>query len=706
LDPDILSPVSRATSDGRARGRPGLLVGAGHLAALWALAFAQPLFDLLGRNPDFFVARGNGGAQIVVFALVFALAPPLVMLALEAAVARLWPGARWPLHLALVALLSAALALVVAKQVASGPAGVLIAVALAAGAGVAAAYARTRFAVAVLDVLIPAPLVVLAVFLLFSDVSELVLPQQEAEAASVQIPGHAPVVMVVFDELPEGTLMTPRGKIDASRFPAFAELARDSTWYSGAVTIAAFTPRAVPAILTGTLPAHEDLPIAADQPRSIFTLLGRRYRMHVMENATQICPAGLCGGREGTGLGSLFSDLPLVSEHLLLPDALRHQLPAIDATFGDFADEGFASPPRRFAVDNPDQLAASFRNQSGEESARIAEFVAGIGGGDRVLHLIHVLKPHYPWTHFPDGRRYSNLSSEFKDVLGDDTSWKGPRALTDLALQRHLLESGYTDLLLGEVIDRLRQTGLWDRAVVVVAADHGNAVIPHQPRRNPTRANLGEIAPVPLFVKAPGQQRPRVVDRTVCTSDIVPKVAAMLRIDYPWPRHPCPPNEVRVANSPEGETTLGFAAVERLRDAYVRRIARLFGTGTGWAPVLRFMPHPELVGRTVRSLPVSAAGGSTASIDEAARLRDVDPRAPVVLPSLLRGAISGGNPGEALAAAVNGRIAAVGRSFESAGSVRFSILIRPGYFRRGANRVEVYRVRGGRARPRLEPLGP
>ena len=698
--------MSPATSDGRARGRPGLLLGAGHLAALWALAFAQPLFDLLGRNPDFFVARGNGGAEIVTFALIFALAPPLVMLALEAAVARLRPAARWPLHLALVGLLSAALVLVVAKQIASGPAALLLAVALAAGAGAAAAYDRTRFLVTVLDVLIPAPLVVLAVFLLFSDVSELVLPQREAQAASLPIPGRAPVVMVVFDELPEGTLMTPRGTIDASRFPAFAELARESTWYRGAVTVAAFTPRAVPAILTGTLPSAEELPVSSDQPHSIFTLLGGRYRMHVMENATEICPPDLCGGRESSGLGGLFSDLRFVSLHLLLPDALRHALPAIDATFGNFADEGYASPPRRFAAENPDQLAAAFGDQTGEESVRIAQFVSGIGRGNRVLHLIHVLKPHYPWTHFPDGRKYSNFSSEFKDVLADDTSWKGPRALTDLALQRHLLESGFTDTLLGEVIGRLKRTGLWDRALVVVAADHGNAVIPHQPRRNPTRANLGEIAPVPLFVKVPGQRRPRVVDRTVCTTDALPKVASLLGIDYPWRRYPCPPGEVTVANSPQGQTTLPFGAVERLRDSYVRRIARLFGTGTGWGPVLRFRPYPGLVGRTVRSLPTTAAVDSSASIDEAGRLRDVDPDAPVVLASLLRGAVSGADAGEALAAAVDGRIAAVGRSFESAGSVRKSMLIRPGSFRRGANEVEIYRVRGGPARPRLERLGP
>jgi hypothetical protein len=36
-----------------------------HLAVLWAFAVVQPLLDLLGDNPDFFVARGNTSSDIV-----------------------------------------------------------------------------------------------------------------------------------------------------------------------------------------------------------------------------------------------------------------------------------------------------------------------------------------------------------------------------------------------------------------------------------------------------------------------------------------------------------------------------------------------------------------------------------------------------------------------------------------------------------------
>src|SRR3712207_8878074 len=44
--------------------------------------------------------------------------------------------------------------------------------------------------------------------------------------------------------------------------------------------------------------------------------------------------------------------------------------------------------------------------------------------------------------------------------------------------QRLLLQSTYTDRLIGQLLDRLRATGLWDRALLVVTADHGTGLDP------------------------------------------------------------------------------------------------------------------------------------------------------------------------------------------------------------------------------------
>ena len=79
------------------------------------------------------------------------------------------------------------------------------------------------------------------------------------------MPGNAPVVMIVFDELSGLALMGPDGGIDAARFPNFARLAGDSTWYRNATTVADFTDHALPALLTGERPRPRR---SADRRRS------------------------------------------------------------------------------------------------------------------------------------------------------------------------------------------------------------------------------------------------------------------------------------------------------------------------------------------------------------------------------------------------------------------------------------------------------
>ena len=44
---------------------------------------AQPLFDLLGDNPEFFAARGSSGFDIISFAVLVVALPPALMLAIE-----------------------------------------------------------------------------------------------------------------------------------------------------------------------------------------------------------------------------------------------------------------------------------------------------------------------------------------------------------------------------------------------------------------------------------------------------------------------------------------------------------------------------------------------------------------------------------------------------------------------------------------------
>jgi len=72
------------------------------LAVLWTFAVAQPLFDLLKDNPEFFAARGSSGFDIISFAVLLVVVPPAIGLAIEALVGLAGRTPRQAVHLVLI----------------------------------------------------------------------------------------------------------------------------------------------------------------------------------------------------------------------------------------------------------------------------------------------------------------------------------------------------------------------------------------------------------------------------------------------------------------------------------------------------------------------------------------------------------------------------------------------------------------------------
>ena len=239
------------TGDSRSR---ELLFAWLHLTVLWAFALARPLFAVLEDSPEFFVARGNTSFDIVVLALAVTLVPPTLLLAVEAMLFP-WRTARRALHLVFVTLLLAVIALQLLEDLGLGSTLPLILLSLALGATGAFLYASTRFVPTVVSVLAVAPVLFVLNFLFVSPVSDLFLSQEDEGAESSEVESNTPVVVVLFDEFSGASLAGRDGRIDASRYPNFARLARTSTWYRNATTVADETTSAVPAVLSGP-PSH------------------------------------------------------------------------------------------------------------------------------------------------------------------------------------------------------------------------------------------------------------------------------------------------------------------------------------------------------------------------------------------------------------------------------------------------------------------
>jgi Sulfatase len=500
------------------------------LFALVGFVVAQPTLDVLGKAPDFFLFRRADRLDILLLVLGVILLPALVIWSAEVAVGLVSERVRRFLHLAALFGLFTLLAIEVAKKLTDlrGPG--LAAAAAAGGAGATVLYARRSWVRLWLRFLAPAPLVFALVFLLVSPTAALVLPARTptpptpTPAAAADRP---PLVMIFFDEFPLSSLLDANGRIDRRLYPNFAELAGRSRWYRNATGVSGFTPWAMPAMLTGNYPAAATAPSYTEYPDNLLTLFGRYYDLKVYETISQLCPPRLCpptaGNHDQAGLPAVVGDSVRVLGQLLQPyDA------AFDPAF--FVD---GSDPRPAAArPGKEAAAAQFRWQriGLNQPSRFNEFLAGLRAGDRpTLHFLHLLLPHQPWRYLPSGDEYNykSLGRAFRDG-------RLPAPIVDLAHQRHLLQVAYTDRLVGQVIDRLKAEGIWDKAVVVMGADHGEGWVPGEHNRALGQRNAPDLMWVPMFIKAPGQDAGVVDDRNWEQVDILPTVADLVDIQVPW----------------------------------------------------------------------------------------------------------------------------------------------------------------------------
>jgi hypothetical protein len=659
-----------------------------HLAALWGYGVSQPVFSMLKGNPEFLVINGASRAEAVSFAVLLAFGPPLLAVGVEAICGLMSSKVSAVVHILAVWLFGfAALIQVLARFDPTHAATLLVPA--AAAYGVAIAYTRWKAVRSFLSISVLLPIAALVLF-----VTTAPLAAADAEGAQVEVRSETPVVFVVFDEFAVSSLMRPDGSIDATRYPGFGRLASDATWYPRATSVNENTTFAVPAILTGDVPRRDQLPTLADYPNSIFTLLGESYAFRVQEPVTRLCPVRYCPQhRSDESLGGrvtgLLHDVSINYLHGALPRDLTGNLSPLREGWGDLVENTGAGTQAFLGSIRPKDPARSF-------------------------YFLHVLEPHVPWDLLPSGDRYNDgsviagITDEWEP--GKYEQWREAPWLVDQAIQRHLLQVGAVDRFIGQLIDRLHRTGLYDDALIVVTADHGVSFRPGSWRRHATKENVADIASVPLFVKYPGEEGGRVDPRHAETVDILPTIADTLGIRLPWPVDGRSLSTEPVAravsvgsrNDPPVRAGTGDVAAEVLRVA--RRNAALFGVGND--SMYRIGPRPDLLGRPVSSLPRTNAVGSDVSISRQFDLENVR-RSTGYVPAQILGRISWDalSAADVLAIGVNGRVAATTKPYTFRGTAEFSTMIDEAVLHDGRNSVDVYAVRGHGTGTRLLLLG-
>lgn len=628
-----------------------------HLFALCGLAIGQPLLDLLARYAELFVARRAEPPEVVAFALGLLLVPPAALAAIERLAAAESAWLAWRIQCVFVAALLVLLALPLASRLDALAPWMAVAAAVLAGLAGAIAYARSDLARRLVSVLAFGPLVFAGVFLTREPIRAL-LTGETAAIPEISVRAPAPIVFVVFDELPLATLLDARGEIDRERFPAFARLASTSTWLRNATTVESRTLQAIPAIVSGRYPsATRRLPLASQHPVTLFSLLSPSYRMNVVESLTVLhATRNESVEPASERLFGLARDVALIYAHFVLPTAWSVRMPDVRQAWRDFA--AGRTDPRR-----------SKRALRGRPEI-FRQFVRTIRPGARpALNFIHSVLPHGPWQYLPTGAAFYPQRS-YGRFLG---VWPEESYFALEAQQRHLLQTQLVDRLLGELLDHLQATGLFERSLVVVVADHGASFWPGDHFRNfESGAHPEDILSIPLFIKRPGQTDAVVSLRNVETIDVLPSVLQVIDADAPAGLDGCSVFDTscaeraeKLAFSPgargsQGNRTHHFPAELGLSDTGLRRKLDEFGTGP--LPRVRFGPHGDLVGRPIEALAVANSSAGTVTLEPLQRSWQLG-RGEVLVPVRLVGRvdITDAPPAEPIHVAVvrNGTVAAV-----------------------------------------------
>ena len=463
-----------------------------------------------------------------------------------------------------------------------------------------------------------------------------------------------PIVLIIFDELSGNTLVNEQMEIDSRRFPQFARLASMSNWYRNATTVSPRTEFAVPAILSGRFPAVELPAMAAEYPGNLLQLIGatKSFEMVVFEPVTRLCPLSvkhtpMPERSRKKKCWDLFSALVTVYPRLIFSSDTPIWFP-------EMPRQWFGIPTEEELTAKMDETKTGLNRYPGTERRdhQQKHFLNLLSPSETPRFcFFHTVLPHYPWTFLASGEQYL---SEFgappfpagaRGELGEN--WDNDPLTVWRNEFRYRQQVGYVDRFIGQVLDRLKETDLLDRCLLIVTADHGVSFHPGHSRRLPDADNLTDILSVPLFVKLPGQLNGTTDDRNIESVDLLPTIAEVIGVSLLEPIDGISVSvEVRRPRKTiyyQGAMTVCEPSVPGRLDS-IRRQQALFGNKElDWMPALA-ASHSDWHGRMINDFIVDEQTIPVELID--ARNRDAELEYPsdiAIMPRFVSGILDSGD---------------------------------------------------------------
>lgn len=320
-----------------------------HVYSLFAIAVAQPIFDILSQNGEFFVAHKSGTEEIVWFAIILSIFLPLPFVIVGIITKLINPMLYKFIYTGIICLLAMLFSIQIIKYFDVLPGEVQIILGVFTGIVSTWLYTGKKLARQFISMLSPVIVIFPVFFLVFTDISEIVfqgeIPLQiSATENNNGERKYVPVVLIVMDSLNSANLMDKSRNVDPILFPNIAEFSKKAHWFRNASTVADATGYAVPAILTGLYPRLKKFPIYKHYPNTLFTLLAESRSIYSRERI-QMCHPKLCKDEyeENKNLKTVFTfigaDIAAIYFNIITPSKYSEYVPDLDRGWNDFSDE-------------------------------------------------------------------------------------------------------------------------------------------------------------------------------------------------------------------------------------------------------------------------------------------------------------------------------------------------------------------------------
>ncbi len=255
--------------------------------------------------------------------------------------------------------------------------------------------------------------------------------------------------------------------------------------------------------------------------------------------------ASMLTGKYPQTLSMLDNGTRLGSEHAVLPEILAEKGALTGAVVSGYPldsvlcglDRGFSFYDDEFTVS---RCGVALEKTADETTERAVQWLKTQPLGHPFFLFVHYYDPHGPYN--PPEKFtgfYEDKNNIFTDVLpGQSPEIPSYQKSGDISDPKHYqrmyaAEISFVDSEIGNLIAYIEKSGLEDKTVFILTADHGESMGEHEYYFDHGHNIYQESVKIPLIIKFPKSEGNRKSAEVVETVDIMPTVLDILNIPVP-----------------------------------------------------------------------------------------------------------------------------------------------------------------------------